>query len=67
MRLLDFEESHASDKEIGKYLFPNKSDDALRDMINKSVEAAHNWRDNYLLIALHSPVGSGGRTRTEAG
>jgi hypothetical protein len=64
LRLLDFEELRASDNEIGRYLFPDKDGNVLRDTINKNVEAARSWQADYLLIALHSPAGSGTRTGT---
>jgi hypothetical protein len=53
LRLLDF--GSTPDNEIGSYLFPDKSGEALRDMISKNLDAARNWRENYLLIA-HYPA-----------
>jgi hypothetical protein len=53
LRLLDF--GSTPDNEIGSYLFPDKSDEALRDMISKNLDAARHWRENYLLIA-HYPA-----------
>jgi hypothetical protein len=58
LRLLDFAEIGAPDNEIGHHLFPNKSGEALRDIINKAAKAARRWQDNYLRIALHSPTAS---------
>ena len=53
LQLLDFQST--PDKEIGSHLFPTKSGEALRVMINKNMNAARRWRDNYLLIA-HYPA-----------
>ena len=58
LRLLDFQAIAASDREIGAYLFPDKSGEALRDLINKSDKAARRWQDDYLLIALRFPAAS---------
>jgi hypothetical protein len=59
LRLLDFAaESGVSDNEIGRYLFSNKSGDALRDNINKATKSALGWQDKYLRIALRSPAAS---------
>jgi hypothetical protein len=53
LRLLDFEEAGTRDEEIGRYLFPRKSGDDLRDTIRKNLTAARRWRSDYLIIALH--------------
>jgi hypothetical protein len=58
LRLLDFEEIGTPDNEIGGHLFPDKSGETLRDMINKSSLAARRCQKDYLLIALHSPATS---------
>jgi hypothetical protein len=58
LRLLDFEGRGATDAEIGRYLFPHRSDTALRDQIRKNLEAAQRWQQNYLAIALHVPAPS---------
>jgi hypothetical protein len=58
LRLLDFEAIATTDIEIGSHLFPGKSGEGLRDIINKTSKAARRWQDDYLLIALHSPTGS---------
>jgi hypothetical protein len=55
LRLLDFKEISAVDKEIGKYLFPHKSGEELRDMISKNWKAARLCQKNYLSIAFGSP------------
>jgi hypothetical protein len=58
LRLLDFEEVDAPDREIGEHLFPHALRDRLRDIIGKTVKAARKWQDDYLAIALRSPVAS---------
>jgi hypothetical protein len=58
LRLLDFEEIRTRDNEIGRYLFLNKSGEALRDIVNKTSKAARRWQDDYLRIALHAPAAS---------
>jgi hypothetical protein len=58
LRLLDFKEIRASNKEIGEYLFRNKFDDELRGMISKSWKAARICQRNYLSIAISSPLPS---------
>lgn len=58
LRLLDFQDETVSDKEIGKYLFPNQAGEKLRDAIRKTFKAASRWQDDYLIIALRLPDAS---------
>jgi hypothetical protein len=58
LRLLDFQQAAAPDKEIGAHLFPNQSGEKLRDAIRKTFDASCRWQDDYLVIALHPPDAS---------
>ena len=58
LRLLDFQDAAAPDKEIGDHLFPNRSGEDLRNDIRKNFAAASRWQDDYLIIALHHPDAS---------
>lgn len=58
LRLLDFDDIRASDKEIGQALFPNHSGAALHDQISKNFKAARRWQQDYLVIALRSSPGA---------
>jgi hypothetical protein len=54
LRLLDFQAIGAPDPDIGERLFPNARDEQLRDLIRDTLDQAHGWQHDYLLIALHS-------------
>jgi hypothetical protein len=53
LRLLDFQAAGASDKEIGRHLFPSAEGERLRNLIRDNLEQAQRWQRNYLPIALH--------------
>ena len=58
LRLLDFEDAGASDKEIGEHLFPSVGGERLRNLIRDTLDAAQRWQRDYLLIAMHSSAPS---------
>jgi hypothetical protein len=58
LRLLDFQDEGATDREIGEHLFQGAGGERLRNLIRDNFEAARRWQHDYLLIALHSPANS---------
>jgi hypothetical protein len=55
LRMLDFQERRAPNKEIGKYLFPHASGSKLHYLVRDNDQAAREWQNHYLQIAwLHS-------------
>jgi hypothetical protein len=55
LRLLDFQETRTSDKEIGAHLFPNMSGQKLHYLVRDNDQAARDWQRRYFQIAwLHS-------------
>jgi Proteobacterial transcriptional regulator-like domain len=57
LRLLDFKEARAPNREIGDYLFSDSvQGEPLRKLIRQNLKAAQRWQNNYLGIALHSPL-----------
>ena len=51
LRLLDFDELGATQKEIGQTLFPYVSGERLRTLIRDTLTAARNRQNDYLIIA----------------
>ena len=54
LRLLDFHEEGASEKEIAGALYPNLSGEQLHDTIRKHFESARKYQDDYLKLGLHT-------------
>jgi hypothetical protein len=58
LRLLDFFEEDAADREIGKYLFRSLVGEHSRDAVRTNFNQARRWQADYLILALHTPAAS---------